>query len=102
MIELLPGMRALWDNRFRIELGADAAGPVTVQALGDRGFLALRDSLASSRLPRLAGRTLPACFRGELLAGIPLLGEASPHSDLDCRARFVSAGRQAPWNGDRS
>ena len=100
VIELLPGMRALWDNRFRIELGADAAGPVTVRALGDSGFLDLRDSLPA--LPRLAGRTLPACFRGNVLAGIPALGEASPHSDLDCRARFVNAGWQAPWNGGRS
>ncbi len=100
VIELLPGMRALWDNRFRIELGADAAGPVTVRALGDSGFLDLRDRFP--RLPRLAGRTLPACFRGDVLAGIPALGEALPHSDLDCRARFVSAGWQAPWNGGRS
>ena len=79
-------MRALWDNRFRIELGADAAGPVTVRALGDRGFLDMRERLTP--LPRLAGRTLPACFRGDDLAGLPVLGEASPHSDLDCRARF--------------
>ena len=100
VIELLPGKRALWDNRFRIELGVDASAPVTVQALGDKGFLALRDTLPP--LPRLAGRTLPACFRSNVLAGIPILSEASPHSDLDCRARFVSAGRQAPWNGDRS
>jgi tRNA(Ile)-lysidine synthase len=103
VIELLPGMRALWDNRFRIELGAGAAGPVTVRALGDGGFLALRDSLAlPPSLPRLAGRTLPACYRGELLAGIPLFGAASPHSDLDCRARFVSAGWQERGNGKLS
>jgi hypothetical protein len=88
-------MRVLWDNRFRIELGTGEAGPVTVRALGDKGFLALRDSLAlPPALPRLAGRTLPACFRGDLFAGVPLLGAASPHSDLDCRARFVSAGWQ--------
>jgi tRNA(Ile)-lysidine synthase len=98
VIELRPGMRALWDNRFRIELGASEAGPVTVRALGDRGFIEMRDSLAlPASLPRLAGRVLPACFRGDVLAGIPLFGAASPHSDLDCRARFVSAG----WHGER-
>ncbi len=100
VIELLPGMRALWDNRFRIELGPDAAGPVTVRALGDQGFLDMRESFPL--LPRLAGRTLPACFRGNMLAGIPSLGDASPHSDLDCRARFVNAGWHARWNGARS
>ncbi len=100
VIELLPGMRVLWDNRFRIELGPDAAGPVTVRALGDRGFLDMRERPTS--LPRLAGRTLPACFKGNDLAGLPVLGEASPHSDLDCRARFVGAGWHEPRNGGRS
>ncbi len=35
--ELLPGERALWDNRFRIELGADEPEPIMVKALGDCG-----------------------------------------------------------------
>jgi tRNA(Ile)-lysidine synthase len=103
VIELLPGMRALWDNRFRIELGTGEVGPVTVQALGDRGFLALRDSPAlPPALPRLAGRTLPACFRGDLFAGVPLFGAISPQSDLDCRARFVSTGWQERGNDELS
>ena len=69
---LLPGERALWDNRFRIELGAEEHEPITVRALGDQGLRDLRDSstlLAS--LPRLAGRTLPACWRGDRLVGVP-------------------------------
>jgi tRNA(Ile)-lysidine synthase len=91
---LLPGERALWDNRFRIELGAEEHEPITVRALGDQGLRDLRDSstlLAS--LPRLAGRTLPACWRGDRLVGVPFLGSLSDQSRkaaLDCRATFVS------------
>jgi tRNA(Ile)-lysidine synthase len=94
---LLPGERALWDNRFRIELGAEEHEPITVRALGDQGLRDLRDSstlLAS--LPRLAGRTLPACWRGDRLVGVPFLGSLSDQSrkaPLDCRATFVSGER---------
>ena len=100
VIELLPGMRALWDNRFRIELGAGEAGPVTVRALGDRGFLALRDSLAPPpTLPRLAGRTLPACFRGELFVGLPLFGGLRPIRTLIAGQDSLSADWQERRNG---
>jgi hypothetical protein len=91
--KLRPGERALWDNRFAIELGADEPESLTVKALGDEGFQALRErSDAVSALPRLAGRTLPACWRGEVLLGLPQLG--LPGSRVAfvsfCRARFVS------------
>ncbi len=103
VISLRPGMRALWDNRFKIELGAQEREPITVRALGDIGYRDLRENLALPPwLPRLAGRTLPACFRGEVLAGIPILGEASPHSDLDCHARFVGMGWPQRGNGNGS
>ena len=91
--KLLPGMRALWDNRFRLELPADAPEPIVVRALGESGWCELkqRSALAES-LPRLAGRTLPACWRGEILLGLPRLGprlnQAWP--GLACRATFVS------------
>jgi tRNA(Ile)-lysidine synthase len=100
VVQLPPGARALWDNRFRIELGPNETGPITVRALGEKGFLDLRDSLAS--FPRAAARALPACYRGDVLAGVPILGEASPHSDLDCRARFVACGWHEAWNGGQS
>jgi tRNA(Ile)-lysidine synthase len=95
--QLLPGERALWDNRFRIELGTEEQEPITVRALGDQGLRELRDSsdlLAS--LPRLAGRTLPSCWRGNSLIGLPILGGLSGQSGkgaLNCRATFVSAER---------
>ena len=94
--QLRPGERALWDNRFAIELGAGEPEPITVKALGDKGFLALRDrSALISSVPRLAGRTLPSCWRGEVLLGLPALGAVgwSEPSGLDCRASFVSSGR---------
>jgi len=92
---LLPGERTLWDNRFRIELGANESEPITVRALGESGLRALRDrSALPSSLPRLAGRALPSCWRGEILLGLPMLGGGCGREPLglDCRAMFVSAG----------
>jgi tRNA(Ile)-lysidine synthase len=95
--DLLPGERTLWDSRFRIELGTKELEPITVRALGEQGLRELRDSstlLAS--LPRLAGRTLPSCWRGESLIGVPILGGLlgqGRKAPLDCRATFVSGER---------
>jgi tRNA(Ile)-lysidine synthase len=92
-----PGERALWDNRFRIELGAEEAGPILVRALGESGMRELRERAdLPSWLPRLAGRALPACWRGEDLLGLPQLG-SEPVMTLDrgCRAIFVGAAKPA-------
>jgi tRNA(Ile)-lysidine synthase len=92
---LEPDERMLWDNRFRIELGVDEREPVTVRGLGDFGFRAWRDrSGVAASLPRLAGRTLPGCWRGEDFIGVPALGNLSglgQRAGFDCRARFVNA-----------
>ena len=93
--QVRPGERALWDNRFAVELGADENEAVIVKALGDEGFRALRErSEAISALPRLAGRTLPSCWRGEVLLGLPQLELPGPPTTFVpfCRARFVSEG----------
>jgi tRNA(Ile)-lysidine synthase len=92
---LFPGERALWDNRFRIELGAAEPEPIVVRALGEAGLRELRERQAlPSSLPRLAGRTLPACWREDVLLGLPRLGgtDAGKPLNLDCRATFVGAG----------
>lgn len=99
---LLPGERTLWDNRFRIELGANEPEPITVRALGESGLRALRDrSALPLSLPRLAGRALPSCWRGEVLLGLPMLGGGYGHEafGLDCRAVFVSAGKARAGGG---
>ena len=96
--ELLPGMRALWDNRFRIELPADAPEPIIVRALGEFGWRELKErSALAASLPRLAGRTLPACWRGEILLGLPVLGRrpGDALSAIACHATFVSRGEAA-------
>ncbi len=101
---LRPGERALWDNRFTIELGATEPEPVTVKALGDMGFRALaeRSALVAS-VPRLAARTLPSCWRGEILLGLPALDQAklSESPVPGCRARFVRSGTPSR-RGDRA
>lgn len=88
-----PGERALWDNRFRIELGSGESEPILVKALGERGFRALRarEALPAS-LPRPAGRALPSVWRGEELLGLPLLGRTGSPAGCDCRATFIGAG----------
>jgi tRNA(Ile)-lysidine synthase len=94
---LSPGERLLWDNRFRIELGATESKPVMVKALGESGWRSLRErSALASSLPRLAGRTLPSCWRGDQLLGLPLLGDAGAGEavTIDCRARFVRMARR--------
>jgi len=91
--QLHPGERTLWDNRFRVELGRAAPGAVTVKALGEQGLREMRErSTEISSMPPLAGRALPACWRGEVLVGLPALGRAKMEGGLDCRARFVGSG----------
>jgi tRNA(Ile)-lysidine synthase len=90
---LRPGERLLWDNRFRVELGAGEARPIVVKALGEQGFRLLRKRAElASWLPRLAARTLPSCWRGDELLGVPSLGsgETRQNSGIDCHASFVS------------
>ena len=93
-----PGERALWDNRFRIELDADEREPIVVRALGESGMRELRERAGlPSGLPRLAGRALPACWRGEDLLGLPQLGRVEPVNTLvlGCRAIFIGAAKPA-------
>jgi tRNA(Ile)-lysidine synthase len=91
---LRPGEQALWDNRFHIELGAGESEPILVRALGESGLRELRErQVLPSSLPTLAGRTLPACWRGDVLLGLPKLGwkAISETEGLDCRAEFIGA-----------
>ncbi len=58
-LDLEPGETGLWDDRFAVTLGKDAAGPVRVQALGEGGLK--RIGLAPPEgWPRAAFATAPA------------------------------------------
>jgi tRNA(Ile)-lysidine synthase len=92
VLPLFPGERALWDNRFAIALGGQEREPVTVRALGDAGWRQARESSALlAALPRFAGATLPACWRGDALIFVPELA-ADAVSPRGFVARFVSGG----------
>jgi tRNA(Ile)-lysidine synthase len=102
-LQLAPGERALWDNRFAVELERSAPGPVTVSALGEARWRDLRGGAPwLDQLPRFAGATLPACYDGESIL-LPRLGQgadaagggadAAGGGRVEFSARFVNA----PW-----
>jgi tRNA(Ile)-lysidine synthase len=105
-LELAPGERALWDNRFAVELRSSASAPVTVAALGEARWRELR-GLAPwlDQLPRFAGAALPACFDGDQIL-VPTLGQgadAAGAGRAQFSARFVNApstfGQRAAFEG---
>src|SRR5688572_33446758 len=96
---LRPGERALWDNRFSVSLGGEAASPVMVRALGQAETFdpgSLSPELAA--LPRRARLALPAAFLGETIL-LPKLGVVpetrggpAPLPGHSFNVRFVSRG----------
>jgi len=91
-MRLEPGQRALWDNRFRVELQPSAPAQVTVSALGESHWRELRASTPwLTVLPRFAGAALPACYVGESIV-LPRLEPQSGAKDeatVYFRARFI-------------
>lgn len=80
---LAPGEEKLWDGRFAVRLGPEAAGPVTVQALGPEGWREVRKSRedamgAEQPIPRLAAFTMPAAWDGDRLLAAPLISWMAP------------------------
>ncbi len=102
ILQLAPGEGALWDNRFTVALGSGMAEPLTVRALGDAGLKEARSTAPwLFALPRFAGRTLPACWRGEELVAVAELGQGErPKREAGTQgfsATFVNlAGRPRP------
>lgn len=83
-LTLGPGQSALWDGRYHVQIAAEAAGPLTVRALGEAGW---RQLCAVTRekptCPARIGRTCISFWRdGEILA--------APHI-------FAALGRSAPF-----
>jgi tRNA(Ile)-lysidine synthase len=102
---LAPGERALWDNRFRVELGDGETMPVTVRALGEAGWRDLRLSSAwLSALPRFAAATLPACWQGEELLVLPHpgIGPASGDATRIAARGFSASFVNGAWLGVRA
>jgi tRNA(Ile)-lysidine synthase len=93
-LQLAPGERALWDNRFAVELRSGTSAPVTVAALGEARWRDLRGSVPwLDELPRFAGATLPACFDGDQIL-VPTLdrgADAAGEGGAQFSARFVNA-----------
>ena len=93
-LHLAPGERALWDNRFAVELQPSASAPVTVAALGEARWRDLRGlSPWLGELPRFAGATLPACFDGDtiLVPNLRLGVDAAGGGRVEFSARFVNS-----------
>jgi tRNA(Ile)-lysidine synthase len=100
-LTLSPGERALWDGRFRVELRAQECEPVTVRALGEAGW---RDASGASdwlaALPRFAGATLPACWRGDALIFVPELDRKGSLGRGHAAQRFLASFVNAPGRND--
>ena len=89
VLELKPGERALWDNRFRVELAGSESAPVIVRAWGDWAGEKASVPPRLAALPRFARIALPICSRGEALFLPSLSSDAA--ASLGFRANFVGA-----------
>ncbi len=74
---IAPGTRLVWDRRFEVELPAAAAGPVTLDYLGEIGVAELNGRAPELRhlgLPPLIRPILPALWDEQGVAAVPHLG----------------------------
>jgi tRNA(Ile)-lysidine synthase len=79
------GFRAVWDNRFAIEVGGSVGSGLTIAPLGREGLPAL--GFVPPAVPRAALMALPALRRGdELLAAPVALGEMPVNLEFACRS----------------
>jgi tRNA(Ile)-lysidine synthase len=95
-VQLQPGQRLLWDNRFRIDLGDGEPEPVTVEALGKaRAGTMEHDQGGLPGVPQLAACTVPACRFGDGRVLLPDLGLGGvglvprQQGGFDCQATFL-------------
>lgn len=85
---LAPGETALWDNRFKVGLAADASAPVRVAGVDQatRARIKAMAREAGHLWPSLGGLVddivagLPAFWRGDRLIGVPSLDGICPFS----------------------
>jgi tRNA(Ile)-lysidine synthase len=93
-LELVPGAVAIWDRRFRIGLGADAAAPVVVRAMAGSEFAKLRRELGepAGMAPARAVGTVPTFWQEGMLLAVPQLSEVVPpktDAGRHCSAEFL-------------
>jgi tRNA(Ile)-lysidine synthase len=84
---LKPGVEAIWDNRFRLMLAAEALPGLYASALGERPEF----SEALGHIPAPARAGLPALWRGKTLAAIPHANTPITGREL-VQAVFIGAG----------
>lgn len=91
-IVLQPGDTALWDNRYRVSIGAGSAEPLQVRALGGKGYGAVRARLGRAvTLPDYAADGLISFWRGGDVVAVPPLGFVTPAArEAECAAEFVN------------
>jgi len=85
--EIKPGERALWDNRFSVELAKSESAPAIVRALGPTALEGQSLAPWLQALPRFARIALPVCARGGVLI-LPSLSAARGAASA-FRANFV-------------
>jgi hypothetical protein len=82
----------LWDNRYRVSIGAGSAEPLQVRALGGKGYGAVRARLGRAvTLPEHAADGLISFWRGRDVVAVPPLGFVTPAArEAACTAEFVN------------
>lgn len=77
-LALVPGVRYLWDGRFRVgyDCDADAAGTgISLRPLGPAGFKTISAEIeANSQSPAAAIHGLPGFWADDTLLAVPVLG----------------------------
>lgn len=93
-VVLQPGDLRLWDNRYRVSIGEASGAPVSVRALGRRGYGEVRARLKRPvTLPEHAAEGLVAFWRGGEVLAVPPLGFTTPAAlKAGCSAEFVHRG----------
>ncbi len=92
-IVLKPGECGLWDNRYRVSLGAAASDTLHVRALGPQGYGQIRARLGVAlTLPEHAADGIVSFWDKENVLAVPPLGYCAPGGEMArCEADFVNS-----------
>ncbi len=95
-LDLQPGARLIWDERFAVSLSAEEKEPVRVRALNAEDVRALGSDpmvlgeLRGLRVPAGALETLPSFWRGGRILALPYL-KSFREGSSGCSAEFMAA-----------